>query len=46
MTSISNQFANQMFDKEVDYEDDKASGALLANVIDSILDVGVSWLTS
>tara|TARA_R110002020_G_scaffold121102_7_gene275525 strand:- start:3139 stop:4623 length:1485 start_codon:yes stop_codon:yes gene_type:complete len=46
LTSISNQFANQMFDKEVDYEDDKASGALLANVIDSILDIGVSWLTS
>tara|TARA_R100001594_G_scaffold123133_1_gene159471 strand:- start:8921 stop:10441 length:1521 start_codon:yes stop_codon:yes gene_type:complete len=46
LTSIANQFAREMFDKEIDFEDTKASGALLADFIDSVLDVGVDWLTN
>ena len=46
ITAISNQFAMDMFDKEVDFEDNKASGALLASFIDSILGVGEAYATS
>ena len=35
-----------MFDKELDFEDNKASGALLADVINSILTVGETWLSA
>ncbi len=45
LTTIANQFAREMFDKEIDFEDSKASGALLADFIDSVLDVGTDWLT-
>ena len=44
LTSISNQFASKMFDKQVDYEDTKASGALLADFVDAALDIGKSYL--
>ena len=33
-----------MFDKQVDYEDTKASGALLADFVDAALDIGKSYL--
>lgn len=46
LTSIANQFAADMFDKELDFEDNKASGALLADVINSILTVGETWLSA
>ena len=45
LTSIANQFAADMFDKELDFEDNKASGALLADVINSILTIGESYLS-
>tara|TARA_Y100000593_G_C4306712_1_gene336141 strand:+ start:45 stop:1523 length:1479 start_codon:yes stop_codon:yes gene_type:complete len=44
LTSIGNQFASKMFDKKMEYEDTKASGALLANFVDAALDVGKSYL--
>jgi len=46
ITAISNQFAREMFDKEVEFEDNKASGALLATFIDSVLDVGEAYVIS
>ena len=45
LTTIANQFASEMFDKELDFEDNKALGSLLADTIRSILDVGTSWLS-
>lgn len=45
LTSISNQFASDMFDKELEFEDNKATGALLADAINAILEVGVDYVT-
>ena len=45
LTTIANQFASEMFEKELDFEDNKALGSLLADTVRSILDIGTSWLS-
>ena len=46
LTSIANQFTSEMFDKQMDFEDEKAMGSLFADVISGILDIGTSYLSA